>query len=43
MGTPELTVLEAAKLFSEIGMDAIEIIYQEGYKSALHELSLIHI
>ena len=37
MGTPELTVLEAAKLFSEIGMDAIEIIYQEGYKSALHE------
>lgn len=36
MGTPELTVLEAAKLFAENGMDAIEIIYQEEYKSALH-------
>lgn len=36
MGTPELTVLEAAKLFADSGMDAIEIIYQDGYKSALH-------
>lgn len=36
MGTPELTVLEAAKLFAASGMDAIEIIYQDGYKCALH-------
>lgn len=36
MGTPELTVLEAAKLFADSGMDAIEIIYQDGYKSAIH-------
>lgn len=36
MGTPELTVLEAAQLFADSGMDAIEIIYQDGYKSALH-------
>ncbi len=36
MGTPELTVLEAAQLFADAGMDAIEIIYQDGYKSALH-------
>ncbi len=36
MGTPELTVLEAAKLFAESGMDAIEIIYQDDYKCAIH-------
>ncbi len=36
MGTPELTVEEAAQLFAELGMDAIEIIYQDGYKCAVH-------
>ena len=36
MGTPELTVLEAADLFAQMGLDAIEIIYQDGYKSAIH-------
>lgn len=36
MGTPELTVKEAIELFSGIGMDAVEIIYQDGYKCALH-------
>ena len=36
MGTPELTVKEAARLFAEAGMDAIEIIYQDGYQCAIH-------
>lgn len=36
MGTPELTVEEAATLFSEIGMDAIEIIFQNNYKSGFN-------
>jgi len=31
MGTPELTLEEAAALFKRIGLDAIEIVYQEGY------------
>lgn len=31
MGTPELTLEQAAMLFSKIGIDAIEIIYQDGY------------
>lgn len=36
MGTPELTVKEAAQLFAQAGMDAIEIIYQDDYKCAVH-------
>lgn len=36
MGTPELTVGEAAELFARADMDAIEIIYQDGYKCAIH-------
>lgn len=36
MGTPELSVREAAQLFAEAGMDAIEIIYQDDYKCAVH-------
>jgi sugar phosphate isomerase/epimerase len=36
MGTPELTVKEAAALFSKIGLDAIEVIFQDGYKSAFN-------
>lgn len=36
MGTPEYSLSEAAKLFSDIGMDAIEIIFQEDYKCALN-------
>jgi Sugar phosphate isomerases/epimerases len=32
MGTPQMTVREAADLFAHSGMDAIEIIYQPGYK-----------
>ena len=31
MGTPELNLEEAASLFSNIGMDAIEIIFQDDY------------
>ena len=34
MGTPELSLDEAAGLFAQIGMDAIEIIFQDGYKCA---------
>ena len=36
MGTPEYTLLEAAELFSKMGLDAIEIIFQEDYKCALN-------
>ncbi len=36
MGTPEYTLLEAAVLFSEMGLDAIEIIFQEEYKCAVN-------
>jgi sugar phosphate isomerase/epimerase len=36
MGTPEYSLLDAARLFSDIGLDAIEIIFQEEYKCALH-------
>ncbi|TAH72740.1 MAG: sugar phosphate isomerase/epimerase [Anaerolineaceae bacterium] len=36
MGTPEYTLSEAAILFSKLGLDAIEIIFQEDYKCALN-------
>lgn len=32
MGTPELTLNESAQLYSDMGFDAIEIIFQDGYK-----------
>lgn len=32
MGTPELKLEEALKLFSEIGLDAVEIVCQNGYQ-----------
>lgn len=35
MGTPEYTVTEAIKLFSEIGADGAEIVIQDDYKSGL--------
>lgn len=35
MGTPEYTVLEAIKLFHEIGLDGAEIVVQDGYKSGI--------
>ncbi|MDR1534121.1 MAG: sugar phosphate isomerase/epimerase [Planctomycetota bacterium] len=35
MGTPEYSLPEAARLFREIGMDGIEIVVEDGYKSAL--------
>jgi len=31
MGTPELSIVEAAKLFSQMGLDAIEIVFQDNY------------
>lgn len=35
MGTPERNIEEAARLFAEIGMDGIEIVFQEGYKCGM--------
>ncbi|MDD2980125.1 MAG: sugar phosphate isomerase/epimerase [Hespellia sp.] len=35
MGTPEYTVLEAIELFGKIGLDGIEIVVQDDYKSGL--------
>lgn len=35
MGTPEYTLEEAARLFREIGMDGIEIVFQSGYKCGM--------
>lgn len=35
MGTPELDVFGALKLFKDIGLDGAEIIVQDGYKSAI--------
>ena len=35
MGTPEYTVLEALKLFHQIGLDGAEIVIQDGYRSGL--------
>lgn len=35
MGTPEYTVIEAIDLFSSIGLDGIEIVVQDGYKSGI--------
>ncbi len=33
MGTPELSIGQAVELFSKIGMDAVEIVCQDGYQS----------
>ncbi len=35
MGTPEYSLEEAARLFKKIGIDAIEIVFQEGYGCGL--------
>ena len=35
MGTPEYTVLEAIRLFGEIGADGAEIVVQDGYQSGI--------
>src|SRR6186997_3430215 len=35
LGTPEQTVPEALALFAAAGMDAAEVIYQDGYRSGL--------
>jgi len=35
MGTPEMTVPEAAALFASLGMEGIEIVCLEGYKSGI--------
>ncbi len=37
MGTPDLTVSEALRLFSRVGLGGAEIIWQDGYKSGLPE------
>ena len=38
LGTPELTVPEALALFAAAGLDAAEVIYQDGYRSGLPPL-----
>jgi len=35
MGTPEYSVMEAIDLFSSIGLDGIEIVVQDGYRSGI--------
>ncbi len=35
LGTPEQTVTEAIELFATAGLDAAEVIYQDGYRSGL--------
>ena len=35
LGTPEQTVPEALELFAAAGLDAAEVIYQDGYRSGL--------
>src|SRR4030095_2832518 len=35
LGTPEQTVPEALALFATAGLDAAEVIYQDGYRSRL--------
>lgn len=35
MGTPEYGLLEAVRLFSEIGAEGVEVVYQEGYRCGL--------
>ena len=35
MGTPEYTVLEALKLFHDIGLDGAEIVVQDDYRSGI--------
>ncbi|MET0701360.1 MAG: sugar phosphate isomerase/epimerase, partial [Mycobacterium sp.] len=35
LGTPEQTVPEALELFAGAGLDAAEVIYQDGYRSGL--------
>ena len=35
MGTPEYTVLEALRLFHDIGLDGAEIVVQDGYRSGI--------
>lgn len=35
LGTPEQTVPEALALFADAGLDAAEVIYQDGYRSGL--------
>ena len=35
LGTPEQTVPEAIALFADAGLDAAEVIYQDGYRSGL--------
>ena len=35
LGTPEQTVPEALALFAAAGLDAAEVIYQDGYRSGL--------
>lgn len=36
MATPELTLIEAIELFADLGLDGIEITYQEDYKCGLY-------
>jgi sugar phosphate isomerase/epimerase len=37
LGTPALTVLQALDLFARSGLDGAEVIWQDGYKSAIPE------
>lgn len=37
MGTPEYDLLDAVRLFAQLGLDGIEVVYQEGYRCGLWE------
>jgi hypothetical protein len=37
LSTPDLTLREALALFSELGLDGAEVIWQDGYLSGLAE------
>src|SRR5437016_4827001 len=37
LGTPDLDVPSALRLFSEVGLEGAEVIWQDGYRSGLSE------
>jgi hypothetical protein len=39
MGTPELSLLEAIDLFADMGLDSVEVVVQDGYKSGFSHVA----
>lgn len=37
MGTPEYDLLDAVRLFARLGLEGVEVVYQEGYRCGLWE------